>query len=123
MRALALVVALTSPVAADERAVLYDTWGTPQQCARSTILPHGTKTAEPFEIRPGWLRHGQLWCRLTWFPAQSRKDGLFVSTHARCGEDSVNGYRLDFALSGDSLTLIWDQSLINKDLRRCNATS
>ena len=72
-----------------------------------------------FDIRPGWLRHGGQWCRLSWFPAQPRENGLFVTSHALCGEDSNRSYRLDFDLSGEELTLIWDEQLANGPLRRC----
>ena len=120
MKYLALsLMLLSGPVQADDRVVLYGVWGTAAQCAERAIIPGGTKRAAPFELRPGWLRHGDLWCRLTWFPALPRNDGVFVATQALCGEDSVRAYRLDFDLSGQDLRLIWEERLINGPLQRC----
>ena len=117
----ALVICLAGHAEAgeDPKASLLGMWGSKAQCDRSLLLPNGTVHAEPFEIHPGWLRHGNLWCRLSWFPEQSRPNGLFVSTQALCGEDSVRHYRLDFALADGRLTLIWDVSLISGPLMRC----
>ena len=110
---------LTGPVFADTREAFYGTWGTGTQCARALLKDGGTVLAEPFEIRPGWLRHGQLWCRLAWFPFQHRDDGAFNSARAMCGEDSVRSFRLDLSLDGEELTLIWDESLVNGPMHRC----
>lgn len=106
---------------ADERAEVYGTWGDAWQCAGAVLQPGGTLQAAPFTIKPGWLRHRQTWCRLTWFPVQPRPGGLFVSTQAQCGEDSVRGFRLDFILQDGALRLIWDEALVNGPLRRCPA--
>ena len=123
MRWFLFLLCLMTPLHAADRTALYGTWGTPAQCDRQPILDGGTKLAEPFEIHPGWLRHGALWCRLSWFPIQPRENGLFVGTSALCGEDSANSYRLDFALDRQSLTLIWNNSLINGPLARCPGDS
>ena len=53
---------------ADERAEFYGVWGTAKQCAGEPIKPGGTALAAPFEIGEEWLRQGQLWCQLSWFP-------------------------------------------------------
>ncbi|MEL7114616.1 MAG: hypothetical protein AAGP08_03340, partial [Pseudomonadota bacterium] len=98
---------------------LYGIWGTDAQCSEALLLPTGTKRAAPFDIRPGWLRHGQMWCRLSWFDTDTRETGLFVGAVARCGEDSVRSYRLDFALDSGTLHLIWDQTLVNGPLALC----
>ncbi|MEM6358319.1 MAG: hypothetical protein AAF844_21885, partial [Pseudomonadota bacterium] len=58
------LIALPTIVAADDRAVLYGTWGTVQQCAREPLQPGLTAQAEPFEIGAQWLKQGQIWCRL-----------------------------------------------------------
>ena len=121
MRLFILALFFALPVKADPRAALYDTWGTSDQCAGRLLLPKGTKRAAPFEIRPGWLRQGELWCKLTWFPAQTRENGLYVSTRATCGEDSARGYRLDFLLADGEMMLIWDEALANGPLARCTA--
>ncbi len=105
---------------ADDRTALYGTWGSPGQCAGDVLVPGGSKRAEPFEIRAGWLRQGDMWCLLSWFPVQPRDDGLFATARARCGEDSVQGYRVDMVLDSDVLTLIWDEGLINDGLARCD---
>ena len=101
-------------------------WGSPVQCARALLVEGGSKTAEPFEIRDGWLKHGQTWCALTWFPAQRHADGgFFAAARATCGEDSQRHYGLGFRLSvsgeHDTLTIIWDEALINGPLTRCTA--
>lgn len=94
-------------------------WGSEAQCAQAPLLDGGSVLAEPFDIREGWLRHGAVWCRLAWFPAQPRDGGLFASARAQCGEDSVRSYGIGFLLDGDSLTLIWDERLRNGPLSRC----
>ena len=123
MKYLAMIALLGASAAfADERAPLYDTWGTPKQCEHVLLKPGGTVTAHPFEIRPGWLRHGDLWCRLNWFPATPRADGMFVSSRALCGEDSAQGFRLDMVLGADGLRLIWDERLVNGPMQRCSGS-
>lgn len=112
-------LAFPAAAAADERAVFYGTWGTEQQCTRVPIKPGGTVLAEPFEIRPGWLRQGRIWCRLKWFPIQTRKDGFFTGANAQCGEDAVRDYRLRMELSGKDLTLRWGSLQSNGPLARC----
>lgn len=122
MRFVFLIICLAAPAAvaaADLREALYGTWGTERQCARAPIKPGGTVLAEPFEINGEWLRHGQVWCRLSWFPVEPREDGFFTGAHAQCGEDSVRGYFLRMNLSGEELTLRWDFPLSNGPLTRC----
>ncbi|WP_350335031.1 hypothetical protein [Coralliovum pocilloporae] len=114
-----LLVLLTSPALADERAAFYGTWGTEKQCARAPIKPGGTVLSEPFRIDPLWLRQGTLWCSLRWGPVEARGDGLFTGAHVQCGEDSVRGYFLGMDLSGKELTLRWDFPLANGPLHRC----
>ncbi|MEM7506965.1 MAG: hypothetical protein AAF415_09460 [Pseudomonadota bacterium] len=119
MRCAVLIALLASPVASEEREVFYGTWGTPEQCTGTPIKPGGTVRAEPFEINPEWLRHGEVWCRLSWFPVEPREDGFFTGAQAQCGEDAVRGYRLGMELSGDELLLRWGFLLSNGPLQRC----
>ena len=105
----------------DEPQAIYGVWGDARQCARAVILEGGTRRAAPVEISEGWLKQGPIWCRLTWFPAEPRANGLFASAQALCGEDSALGYRLDAVLAGQNLSLIWNETLINGPMRRCNA--
>lgn len=120
MRYVFLIALLASTAAAsDDRAVFYGTWGTEKQCARALIKPGGTVVAEPFEIRPGWLRQGRTWCRLNWFPVQPREDGFFTGANAQCGEDAIRSYFLRMELSGNALMLRWDLSHSNGPLARC----
>lgn len=109
---------LAVTAAADERSAFYGAWGAAEQCARTPILPGGTVMSRPFEIGAEWLRHGEVWCRLTWFPVERRADGLFTGAHAQCGEDAVRDYLLGMTISGDSLTLRWDFQLVGP-LSRC----
>lgn len=69
---------------ATDLPALYGRWGTHAQCTGLPVKPGGTVMATPFEIRPDWLQHGQIWCSLTWFPAQMRGDGLFVTAGVLC---------------------------------------
>ncbi|WP_421702624.1 hypothetical protein [Aliiroseovarius sp.] len=94
-------------------------WGTAAQCAGLPIVAGGTRLAAPVEVGAEWLKQGEVWCRLTWFAAQPRADGLFRAARAQCGEDSVRGYNLGFALEGETLTLLWDEALVNGPLSRC----
>ncbi|MEM7429230.1 MAG: hypothetical protein AAF441_24360 [Pseudomonadota bacterium] len=119
MRLILLLCLFTLPAAADERKPFYGTWGTAKQCAGAPIKPGGTVRAEPFEIGPEWLRHGQIWCRLKWFPVQPRSEGLFTGAQAQCGEDAVSDYFLRMQLSGSDLTLRWGFLLQNGPLARC----
>ena len=109
---------------ANDGTALDGIWGSPTQCARALLVEGGSKTAEPFEIRDGWLRHGQTWCALTWFPTQHRTDASqFTPARALCGEDSQRSYGLGFLLyraeNGEQLTIIWDEALANGPLSRC----
>ena len=110
---------LAVPATADERAMFYGSWGTAKQCSRAPIKPGGTVLSEPFVISSEWLRQGRFWCRLTWGPMERREDGFFTGADAQCGEDSVRGYFLGMALSGDDLTLRWNFPFSNGPLARC----
>lgn len=121
IRALAAVFFLISSAATatDERETLYGVWGTAAQCARAPIISGGTVLSEPYEISSEWLRHGRIWCRLTWFPTEAREDGFFTGARAQCGEDSVRDYMLGMVVSGENLTLRWDFRLVGP-LARCS---
>ncbi len=114
-----LIWVIATPLFAENRAPFLGTWGTPHQCAGDPIIQGGTKRAAPFEITADWIRNGETWCALRWFRVQG---GDFVSTRARCGEDSAITYRLDMVLNTDRLTLIWDEALVNGPLFRCPPT-
>ena len=113
------LVARQAVAAADDRQSLYGVWGDARQCTRAVLQEGGTVRAEPVQIAEGWLQQGPIWCRLTWFPAQTRAGGLFVSARALCGEDSALDYRLDLVLDGGELLLIWDEALVNGPMRLC----
>jgi len=107
---------------ADARKPFYGTWGTAKQCARKPIKAGGTVLAQPFEISPQWLKQGQLWCSLKWFPTASLESGLASGATAQCGEDSVRDYLLGFKLSKDKLNIRWDLFLNNGPLARCTGS-
>lgn len=111
-----LICLLGGPVLADDRAPFLGVWGTAAQCAGEPILKGGSKRASPFEITPDWLRNGETWCALRWFPVQSDR---YASTRALCGEDSAISYRLDMLRDGETLRLIWNEALVNGPLIRC----
>lgn len=120
MRYLIPLIFLATPIAAsDKYAAFYGTWGTPTQCAKAPILEDGTQLAAPFEIGPEWLKHGQIYCSLTWGPVSDRDDGRFTIATAQCGEDAVRGYTLGLLLSGETLELTWDFFLRNGPLQQC----
>jgi len=123
MRIAVLIALFTFPaIAAEERENFYGTWGTEKQCARVPLKPGVTVLAEPFEIRPGWLRQGTHWCRLKWGPIEARENGFFTAAHASCGEDAVRDYFLGMELSSGELTLRWDFPHSNGPLARCPAS-
>lgn len=121
MRHALLLALMILPVAAaaDERDVLYGSWGTAQQCAREPLRPGLTVRAEPIEIGAQWLKQGPIWCKLDWFPLEERDDGVFTGAYAHCGEDSVQQYFLRMNLSEESLTIRWDFLVSNGPLARC----
>lgn len=100
-------------------APLLGQWGTDDQCARSLLLPTGTKHATPFDIRPGWLVQGEMWCRLSWGIAAPSERGLFALATALCGEDTTRAYEVRFRLQADQLTLIWGLWNRHGPLKRC----
>ena len=110
---------IATPAFAQTPPRLLGSWGTEAQCNRLLHTPRGTVRAEPFRVSDGWLAHGALWCRLTFFPAQPRPDGLYATARASCGEDNVQTHMLAFDLAKGTLTLIWNESLINGPLARC----
>jgi len=110
------------PAFASDRTSLYGEWGSETQCTRSLITPKGTKLAAPYDIRPDWLGHGDVWCRLNWGSESSTADGLFAVARAICGEDTVRSYTIDFRLSGDKLILTWDRWHKAGPLERCDTT-
>ena len=114
-----LFCAIPALAIAEEREPFFGSWGTPQQCAREPIKPGGTVLASPIEIDIDWLRQGQIWCRLTWFPVEPRGDGQFTGARAQCGEDSVQDYILGMTLADDALTVRWSFLVSNGPLGRC----
>lgn len=119
----AVLIALSCLVAnmafADQRAAIHGVWGTAEQCGRAPIKEDGTVLWEPFVIDEEWLRQGQLWCQLSWFPEERRQDRLFTGAFAKCGEDAVRSYLLGMVLEGGALTLRWDVFRSNGPLKRC----
>lgn len=113
------VCALAGLAHGAEPSVFFGRWGSVAQCAQVPVLPGGSKLAGAFEVSPGWLRHGETWCKLDWIVVSERDNGVFASARALCGEDAARGYALGVFLSGDDLTLIWDDALINGPMRRC----
>jgi len=116
-----LIPLLASPTFAEDRKAFYGKWGTDKQCARQPIIPNGTYLAEPFEIGSEWLRHGDLWCNLTWYPVGTRENGTsFTNAHAKCGEDAVRDYLMRFTLTDtEELTLSWNFTTTKGPLKQC----
>ena len=121
MRYALAVILLSLPAAAEERHVFHGTWGTQAQCVGEPIKPGGSVKAAPYVIGPEWLRHGQTWCRLDWFPIEPREGGLFSGAHAHCGEDAVRSYLLGMNLARGELTLRWNLFTSAGPLSRCPA--
>ncbi len=116
-----VLILFTTAAFAVDRESLYGEWGTEQQCHRELITPKGTKHAAPFTIGPDWFAHGEVWCRLIWSNVTLTTDGLFAMASSLCGEDAVRDYQVDFKLTGNVLTLIWNQEYKNGPLMRCTA--
>lgn len=123
MRFACLIVLFAFPSVAhatsDLRGVFYGTWGTVKQCSRTPIKSGGTVLSEPFEIKPNTLRHGGVWCNLSWGPIEKRENGIFTAAHAQCGEDSVRSYLLGMELTGNNLKLRWGFPGLSDSLARC----
>ena len=119
MRFALFILLLPWPVLASERHAFYGSWGTAKQCASEPIKQGGTVRAQPFEISAGWLKQGSHWCRLSWFPVEQRKNGLFTGAIAQCGEDAVRAYRVRMELQGEQLSIRWGFSITNGPLLRC----
>ena len=119
MRLLCLLLFLTASAIAADPGPFLGKWGTEAQCSGELITTKGTKRAEPFDIRPDWLGHGDVWCRLSWGAAAPAENGHFAVARALCGEDAVRDYELRFRLNGDQLTLSWNLLFNNGPLMRC----
>jgi len=110
---------IAQPAFTSDQESFYGKWGTEAQCSAELITENGTKRAAPFEVRPDWLGHGDVWCRLNWVYLGSTPGGIFALTKALCGEDSTRDYQIKFELNGDELTLVWDTLFKNGPLMRC----
>ena len=109
---------VTAPAFTADLDSLFGQWGTEQQCLQALITPKGTKRAAPFNIQADWLGHGDVWCRLNWLTTDPDQVAM---AHALCGEDNVQGYRINFILKGSELTLVWNLQLRNGPLMRCTS--
>ena len=121
MRVAVALVFLSASFVASAQDVLYGLWGTDAQCARELITPKGTKHASPFDIRPDWLGHGDVWCRLIWGSKEPTEDGYVATATGLCGEDAVRDYQIRFNLNGENLTVIWNMQHTNGPLQRCES--
>ncbi len=101
-------------------AVFYGAWGTQAQCARSLIVPFGTKHYAPFKISADWLQHGDVWCRLSWANVFINDADAAGVANAICGEDDSRNYRINLNLNGDELALVWNGDIVNSRLLRCS---
>jgi len=117
--ALFLIHSFAASAFASDLAPLYGVWGNEAQCTRALITPKGTKRFAPFDIRPDWLGHGDIWCRLGWSGASAGPERLSAVASALCGEDTILNYRIKFNLTGEDLTLVWSTGLENGPLQRC----
>lgn len=119
MRLFLAFALFATPAAADDRSAFYGSWGTAKQCMGAPIQASGTVVAAPFEIDDAFLKHGNIWCRLTWSPIEQRDGTLVTGAQALCGEDSVQGYQLGLELSDGVLSLRWGLLQSNRGLGRC----
>lgn len=119
MRALIAVFFLSTSAHSADTTPFHGIWGTKAQCSGSLIHPNGTKRAAPFDIRPDWISHGDIWCRLKWMSVGSTTEGVRAQTLAICGEDDARDYQLRFNLQGDELTLTWNLWHVNGPLTMC----
>lgn len=105
------------------RTALIGLWGSPEQCERHLIIEGGSVARSPVMIGLDWIEQNRIWCRLTWFTPQVRAGRFYVITRALCGEDTARGYWLAFDLNTSSrttsLSLIWDETLVNGPMHRC----
>ena len=108
---------------ADEREVLYGTWGTEKQCSRAPVVPGSLVESEPFIINSQWVKRGVIWCKLSWFPIEKTNDGMFTGASAVCGEDTVVRYLLSMRLSGEELSIVWGFPNKHGPLKMCKRTT
>jgi len=120
MRTLFALILVAPLAIADDLKSVHGLWGTEAQCSRSLITPKGTKHAAPFDVRPNWLVHGEVWCRLNWASIQSTENGTIANAHAICGEDMERDYQIRFVLTGDTLTVVWNLEFQNGPMKRCS---
>jgi len=113
---------LSSPAFADEREALYGTWGTEKQCARAPLKPGSLVQSEPFVINSQWLKRGVIWCKLAWFPIETRENGFFTGANALCGEDTLQSYLLSMTLADKELTIIWGFPNKHGPLKQCKSS-
>ena len=104
---------------ATEADPLHGSWGNEQQCAGALVTPKGTKHAAPFIISTDWLKHDEVWCRLTWLSNNASEDNVSASAFALCGEDTDREYQLKFELNFGELSIFWNLFHKNGPLRRC----
>lgn len=115
-----LAAPMSQTKAAESLSQFHGVWGTAKQCNREPIIDGGTRLAEPIEINANWLRQGDIWCQLTWFPVEHRSTQLFTGAFVRCGEDAVRDYLVRMFLKDQQLSLSWDLSAKGDQLERCS---
>ncbi|MDU8926905.1 hypothetical protein RXV86_05875 [Alisedimentitalea sp. MJ-SS2] len=109
-----------------ETPELIGIWGDDISCAGKPLIEGGSRSSATVEIKPGWIRNGEVWCLMDWSAPQHREEGFFINAHARCGEDAQRAWSLGFAFqrgtdaSEDELILLWGDTLIQGQYRRCN---
>ncbi|MBX2868699.1 MAG: hypothetical protein KTR18_08490 [Acidiferrobacterales bacterium] len=119
MRVLLVILFVSTSAYSAETTPFHGVWGTEAQCSGSLIHPKGSKRAVPFDIRPDWISHGDIWCRLNWMSVRQNTAGAQADAHAICGEDDARDYRIRFHLEGDELTLTWNLWHVNGPLTIC----
>lgn len=109
---------IDSPAGPD---ALFGVWGDEKQCRAYRAGNESNPARLPYVIDNEWLRQGFIYCYLFWQGHEVADGVTLARAVARCGEDDMRDYRLQFRLQDRRLSIGWSPDFATFGLQACRS--
>jgi len=109
------------PGSAAGPASLFGVWGSPAQCQAHRGGDETNPARLPYVIDNEWIRQGFIYCHISWRGQRRDGDETRAWADARCGEDDLRDYRLQFSLQARRLQIRWSPDFVARGLEFCRS--